>query len=149
MRLWIHDVEEGHSAFENKEIEKRPHKIIDGKIVENVQKNGDKYTRQRWDSVAPCVHTRNDIMASQNTVHPEDDRVFSIRELMIMMNIPKSFAWSEIPESELNKMTVEQKENYLKSHEINIRQSIGEAIPTVIIQKIARNIKSVLNEINE
>jgi DNA (cytosine-5)-methyltransferase 1 len=42
-------------------------------------KNGDKYKRQYWNKVAPCIHTRNDILSSQNTVHPVDDRVFSIR----------------------------------------------------------------------
>ena len=31
---------------------------------------------------------------------------------------------------------------------MNIRQSIGEAIPTIIIQKIARNLRDALNEIN-
>lgn len=149
MRNWIHDVQQGHSAFENDEQLKRPHRIIDGKIVENVQKNGDKYTRQKWDSVAPCIHTRNDIMASQNTVHPEDDRVFSIRELMVMMNIPKSFKWSEIPEEKLNSLSVSEKERYLKEHEINIRQSIGEAIPTIIVQKIAHNIKVILQNENK
>jgi DNA (cytosine-5)-methyltransferase 1 len=44
-------------------------------------KNGDKYKRQYWNKVAPCIHTRNDILSSQNTVHPVDDRVFSIRIL--------------------------------------------------------------------
>ncbi|GEL81897.1 DNA cytosine methyltransferase [Enterococcus mundtii] len=146
MRSWIHDVKPGHSAFENDELLKRPHRLIDGEIVPNVQKNGDKYTRQRWDAVAPCIHTRNDIMASQNTVHPVDDRVFSIRELMLMMNIPSTFKWSEIPEISLNSMSLSNKEKYLKQNEINIRQSIGEAVPTIIMQKIAKNIKVILNE---
>lgn len=146
MRSWIHDVEPGHSAFENEEPQKRPHRLINGEIVPNVQKNADKYTRQRWDFVAPCIHTRNDIMASQNTVHPVDDRVFSIRELMLMMNIPNTFKWSEISEESLNSMSLSDKEKYLKQNEINIRQSIGEAVPTIIMQKIAKNIKVVLNE---
>ena len=85
-------------------------------------------------------------MASQNTVHPVDDRVFSIRELMLMMNIPSTFKWSEIPEVSLNSMSLSNKENYLKQNEINIRQSIGEAVPTIIMQKIAKNIKVILNE---
>ena len=136
------------TAFENSNVLQRPHRIVDGKIIENVQKNGDKYTRQRWDAVAPCVHTRNDIMASQNTVHPEDDRVFSIRELMRMMNIPDSFKWTSISENELNNLSLEEKVDYLKKNEINIRQSIGEAIPTIIIQKIAKNMKVALDEIN-
>jgi DNA (cytosine-5)-methyltransferase 1 len=52
---------------------------------------GDKYKRQRWDKVAPCIHTANDCLASQNTIHPFDDRVFSIAELMEIMAIPKEF----------------------------------------------------------
>src|SRR5699024_1170655 len=114
----------------------------------NVNKNGDKYTRQRWEEVAPCIHTRNDILASQNTVHPEDDRVFSIRELMLMMNIPKSFKWSYETEDELNNLPIEEKQAYLRKHEINIRQSIGEAVPTIIMRKIAKNIKDAMNEVN-
>jgi len=113
----------------------------------NVNKNGDKYTRQCWDAVAPCVHTRNDIMASQNTVHPVDDRVFSIRELMLMMNIPSNFRWTVMSEQELNALPLRQKIEFLKKNEINIRQSIGEAIPTVIIQKIANIMKGALSEI--
>lgn len=79
MRNWIKDLKEGQSAFDNKDIEKRPHQIINGELVQNKRKNADKYTRQFWDKVGPCVHTRNDQLASQNTIHPSDDRVFSIR----------------------------------------------------------------------
>ncbi|MCL2114427.1 MAG: DNA cytosine methyltransferase [Streptococcaceae bacterium] len=145
MRDWIRNVSEGHSAFENTDIRNRPHKVVNGKMIPNVEKNGDKYTRQRWDLVAPCVHTRNDIMASQNTVHPKDDRVFSIRELMRMMNIPDDFKWVTESEDYLNSLSFEDKKEFLKKNEINIRQSIGEAIPTIIIEKIARNIKDALN----
>ena len=55
---WIHDLKEYESAFDNKEIEKRPHRVINGKIVENIKKNRDKYTRQPWDRFIQCVHTR-------------------------------------------------------------------------------------------
>ena len=145
MRAWISNVKPGFSAFDNKEIYLRPHTVNEtGEIIVNKNKNGDKYTRQRWDVVAPCIHTRNDIMASQNTVHPTDDRVFSIRELMLMMNIPNSFRWGVESEEELNGMSVEEKQAYLRKNEINIRQSIGEAVPTVIMQKIAKNIKGAI-----
>ena len=105
MRNWISGLKEGKSAFDNPKIEDRPHQIIDGKIVENVRKNGDKYTRQFWDKVGPCIHTRNDQLASQNTIHPSDDRVFSIRELMRLMSIPDTFKWSSIPISNLNSLS--------------------------------------------
>lgn len=148
MRNWISDLKEGESAFDNEDITKKPHRIIEGEIVINKNKNGDKYTRQTWDKVAPCIHTRNDIMASQNTVHPEDDRVFSIRELMIMMNIPKEFKWVLEDEEDLNKLSLTDKQAFLRKNEINIRQSIGEAVPPVIMQKIAIKIEKALQENN-
>ena len=144
MRDWIHDLDEGESAFDNEDENKRPHRIVDGKIVPNVKKNSSKYTRQYWNKVGPCIHTRNDILASQNTIHPVDDRVFSIRELMLMMNIPNEFKWVEEDESYLNSLSIEEKRKFLKKNEMNIRQCIGEAVPTIILEKIARNIKEVL-----
>ncbi|QOY96903.1 MULTISPECIES: DNA cytosine methyltransferase [Leuconostoc] len=150
MRNWIKDLKPGESAFDNIDPLKRPHTVSKtGELIPNVNKNGDKYTRQRWNAVAPCVHTRNDILASQNTVHPTDDRVFSIRELMRMMNIPSSFRWTMESEETLNAMSLREKEIFLKTNEINIRQSIGEAVPTVIMQKIAKNIKDALNDIEK
>lgn len=149
MRNWIEDLKEGESAFDNVEISKQPHKVLDGEIVINVRKNGDKYTRQSWDKVAPCIHTRNDILSSQNTIHPKDDRVFSIRELMLMMNIPKDFKWNSVDERKLNSLSLEEKKKYLKKNEINIRQSIGEAVPTIIMRKIAKNIRSSINATNK
>ena len=124
MREWIRDLKEGESAFDNVDDLKKPHKIVDGKIIINSNKNGDKYKRQFWNKVAPCIHTRNDQLASQNTIHPRDDRVFSIRELMLMMTVPKSFKWSKYNLNELNNFTEIEKRNYLKKEEINIRQSI-------------------------
>lgn len=145
MRDWISDISEGESAFDNKDLTKRPHKIIDGKFVPIIKKHGDKYTRQCWNKVGPCIHTINRNLASQNTVHPIDDRVFSIRELMLMMNIPNNFKWVDMDELELNNLSLEEKEHFLKKNGNNIRECIGEAVPTIIMQKIAKNIKEVLN----
>lgn len=146
MRAWIHDLKEGESAFDNENPLKRPHKVVDGEIVPNKRKNGDKYTRQFWDKVAPCIHTRNDQLASQNTVHPSEDRVFSIRELMKIMTIPDDFKWCELTLKELNALSTKEKARILKKEEIKIRQSIGEAVPTAIFYNIACNIKSVLEQ---
>lgn len=144
MRAWIADIKEGQSAFDNVDDNKKPHRVVSGKIVINQRKNADKYTRQYWDKVGPCIHTRNDQMASQNTVHPCDDRVFSIRELMLMMTVPYTFKWVETDIDVLNSLSTEQKRAFLKKEEIKIRQSLGEAVPTVIFQSIAQKIKSAL-----
>lgn len=143
MEAWIADIKEGQSAFDNTDITKIPHTIKDGIIVYNAQKNGDKYTRQCWDKVAPCIHTRNDILASQNTVHPVDNRVFSIREVMLMMSVPVDFQWSDIPFDKLNKLPLKEKEAFLKKEEMNIRQNLGEAVPTIIFRQIAHKISKI------
>ena len=142
MREWICNIEEGKSAFENKDKTKIPHRIVDEKIIYNQNKNGDKYKRQLFNKIAPCIHTRNDILSSQNTIHPKDDRVFSIRELMRMMTIPESFHWTHHSNQELNKFSLSEKQLYLKKEEMNIRHSIGEAVPTNIFIQIAKNIKN-------
>lgn len=145
MEAWIADIKEGQSAFDNTDPEKIPHHVKNGEVIYNARKNGDKYTRQCWDKVAPCIHTRNDILASQNTVHPTDNRVFSIREVMLMMSVPDSFKWSDIPFEQLNALPVKEKEAFLRKEEMNIRQNLGEAVPTIIFKQIANKIKKVLS----
>lgn len=144
MLPWIENIGEGESAFDNEDPRRKPHRVIDDKIVFNTKKNGDKYSRCFWDKPGACVHTRNDILASQATIHPSDNRVFSIRELMRLMSIPDSFRWSSIPEYELNRLSLEEKRKFLKKEEMNIRQSIGEAVPTIIFQQIAKQMKTAI-----
>lgn len=144
MRSWIAEIKEGESAFDNKELSKKPHQVIDGTIVVNKQKNGDKYKRQYWDKVGPCIHTRNDQLASQNTVHPKDDRVFSIRELMLMMTVPATFKWCDADLDFLNALSLREKTAFLKKEEIKIRQSLGEAVPTAIFNAVANKIANSL-----
>ena len=145
MLPWIEKLKEGESAFDNKESFLRPHQIIDNKIVINQNKNGDKYKRNFLNQVAPCIHTRNDILASQNTIHPKENRVFSIRELMRFMSIPDGFKWSEIKEETLNSLSLENKKKFLKKNELNIRRCIGEAVPTKVFNNIAKKIKDLSN----
>lgn len=146
MLPWIENIREGESAFDNKDPKRRPHKIVNDEIISNVKKNGDKYSRCFWDKVGPCIHTRNDILASQATIHPSDNRVFSVRELMRLMSIPDSFKWSNTPENDLNNLSLEQKQKFLRKEEMNIRQSIGEAIPTTILKQIAYRIRQTIGK---
>lgn len=148
MRSWVENIKEGQSAFDNTDPKRRPHRVMNNRVVHNENKNGDKYSRCYWDKVGPCIHTRNDIFASQSTIHPSDDRVFSIRELMRLMSIPDHFKWSNIPENQLNQLPYMEKKKFLKKEEINIRQSIGEAVPTIIFSQIAKNIKPFFDKSN-
>lgn len=148
MRAWVSELTEGQSAFDNTDPLRIPHRVKSGEIVYNQNKNGDKYKRQFWDKVGPCIHTRNDQFASQNTIHPADDRVFSVRELMLMMTVPQEFRWTDIPVETLNAYSPKQKQAFMKREELKIRQSIGEAVPTAIFGGIAQKIGVFLGETN-
>lgn len=141
MLPWIDNLAEGESAFSNSE-DRKPYKIDkDGRRVTlKGAYMGNKYRRLRWDRPCACITTRNDQLASQDTIHPSDNRVLSIRELMRLMSIPDSFRWTDSDED----LTPESLPQYLKDHELNIRRCIGEAVPTRIIESIAANIKTLL-----
>ena len=145
MLRWIQATPEGKSAFQNTKKLDRPNQIISGVAVENVNKNGDKYRRARWNDVPPCVHTRNDILASQNTVHPRDNRVFSIRELMLMMGVPDAFKWTTQSLKELNSLPYIDKVALSKKIEMNIRQCLGEGVPTPVFGSMAQKYSFLKN----
>lgn len=143
MRAWVDQLAEGQSAFDNVDASRIPHQVIDGQVVINQRKNGDKYRRQYWDRVGPCIHTRNDQLASQNTVHPSDDRVFSVRELMRMMTIPDDFRWFEMSLDEVNALPTQQQAALFRREEMCIRQCLGEAVPTAIMRSIGEKMLCV------
>lgn len=136
MEAWIEKTSPGESAFDQKDKTRIPHRFKNGKKIFVKNKNSDKYKRCAWDKPMPCIHTRNDILASQATIHPEDNRVFSIRELMILMNIPNNFRW--FPKKKRSK---QENIEILRKNEINIRQCIGEGVPTIIFSRIGEKIK--------
>ncbi|MBP5673992.1 MAG: DNA cytosine methyltransferase [Victivallales bacterium] len=135
---WIADLKEGQSAFEKPE-ERQPSKIDkDGKrVILKGAYMGNKYRRLVWDKPCSCIATRNDILSSQDTIHPRDNRVLSIRELMRLMTIPDNFMWTDHD----HEVTVATAESYLANHELNIRRCIGEAVPTQIIKDISGKIR--------
>ncbi len=139
---WIKHLKEGQSAF-NQSIEYQPgHYDEEGKkVVNKGAYMGNKYRRLTWDKVCSCIHTRNDVLSSQDTIHPTDNRVLSIRELMRVMTIPTSFQWTDYDD----KVTLDKADEYLKTNELNIRRCIGEAVPTQIIKNVAAKINLALD----
>lgn len=141
MESWIADLKEGQSAFENPD-DKKPFKIDkDGnKVILKGAEMGNKFRRLRWNSPCSCIATRNDQLASNDTIHPSDNRVLSIRELMRLMTIPTEFKWTDLDDN----LSLSNAQVYLQNNELNIRRCIGEAVPTNIIFQIAQNIISLL-----
>lgn len=139
---WIKNTKEGQSAFDQP-IEFQPGHIDDqgNKVVNKGAYMGNKYRRLTWDKVCSCIHTRNDVLSSQDTIHPSDNRVLSIRELMRVMTIPTNFHWTDYDDS----VTIDNADEYLKANELNIRRCIGEAVPTQIMKSISAKVKLALD----
>lgn len=112
----------GQSAFQNAP-EYQPKKK-DGTRVKGYP---NTYKRQHWHKPAYTVTVYNRTIGSQNNVHPgrleedgrySDPRVLSIYELMLVMSLPEQ--WNIPP--------------WASDHEI--RSSMGEGIPPLLLKKI-------------
>ena len=89
------------------------------------------YRRVDWDRPSPTITMRNEIISSQNNVHPgrklpngtySDARVFTIRELLIIMSLPADL---DIPQN---------------ISDTKIRHLIGEGIPPKMVYEIVNGI---------
>lgn len=142
MLPWIKDLKEGETAFDNPE-ETKPYSLDKNgnRVINKGEYMGNKYRRLFWDRPGACIATRSDVMSSQDTIHPCDNRVLSIREIMTLMTIPDEFKWT----SEDDALTVDNSEAYLREHEGNIRRCIGEAVPTLIGNRIAMAVRDALD----
>lgn len=134
MRPWITGLAEGESAFDNTDPLLRPHRVIDGVVVPNKRGAADKYKRLVWDEPAKCIHTRNDALSSQNTAHPADDRVLSIREVMLLMGLDDGYLWFPADMSRGEIIAALPKQASL------IRRCLGEAVPASVTRAIGENL---------
>lgn len=115
----------GKSAFDN--LVYVPRKK-DGSQIKGY---GNTYKRMRWNAPAPTITMRNEIISSQENVHPgrkigedlwSDARVLTLRELLIVSSLP---AEMNIP---------------YNLSETTFRQLIGEGIPPLLLKKIMEGV---------
>lgn len=116
----------GKSAFKN---EYYYPKKTDGTRIKGY---GNSYKRMRWDIPAPTITMRNEIISSQENVHPghmlsdgtwSDARVLTLRELLIISSLPPNL------------------DKPYNLTETSFRQLIGEGIPPLLMKKIMKGIK--------
>lgn len=111
----------GKSAFENPEHYPKKN---DGTRIKGY---GNTYKRMRWDFPAPTITMRNEIISSQENVHPgrqlpdgswSDARILTLRELLIVSSLPGDM---DIPQN---------------LSETQFRQLVGEGVPPRMLKKI-------------
>lgn len=122
---WLRHTPTGCSALENDTY----YPIKDN--GERVRGYKNCYKRMVWDAPSPTVTMRNEIMSSQDKVHPgrylgnglwSDARVLTLRELLIVMSLPPDMDFpTNITDTAL-------------------RQYIGEGIPSLMVKKIMEGI---------
>lgn len=122
---WMSHTPTGCTAFDNEEF--YPKKATG----ERVKGFHNCYRRVEWDKPSPTITMRNEIMSSQDKVHPgrelgngrwSDARVMTLRELLIIMSMPPDL---ELPN------------NY---SDTALRQYIGEGIPPLMLKQIFKGI---------
>lgn len=115
----------GMSAFKNEYYFPRK---SDGSRIKGY---GNSYKRMRWDAPAPTITMRNEIVSSQENVHPgriidvntwSDARVLTLRELLIVSSLPADM------------------EKPCNLTETAFRQLIGEGIPPKLMKEIMKGI---------
>lgn len=122
---WMKYTPTGQSAFDN-----AVHFPInkDGRKIKGYK---NCYRRIDWDKPAPTVTMRNEIISSQNNVHPgrklkdntwSDARVLTLRELLIISSLPPDL---DLPTD---------------ISDTSLRQFIGEGIPPKMLKKIIEKI---------
>lgn len=122
---WMKHTPTGKSAFDNE--------IYYPKKSDGTKIKGYKtcYKRMKWDEPAPTITMRNEIISSQNNVHPgreqkdgtwSDARVLSMRELLMLSSIDGDL---EVPP-------------FLSDTEF--RHLIGEGVPPLMMKQILSKI---------
>lgn len=115
----------GKSAFQNPEYFP---KKMDGSRIKGY---GNSYKRMRWDYPAPTITMRNEIISSQENVHPgrplsdgtwSDARILTLRELLIVSSLPPD---------------MDKPQNISESF---FRQLVGEGVPPLMMKKIIEGI---------
>lgn len=115
----------GKSAFQN--IEHYPKKP-DGTKIKGY---GNSYKRMRWDAPAPTITMRNEIISSQENVHPgrkkkdgtwSDARILTLRELLIVSSLPADM------------------DRPANISETMFRQLVGEGVPPKMFKEIMEGI---------
>lgn len=84
----------------------------------------DVYGRMKWDDVAPTITTGCCNPSKGRFIHPELDRAITIREAALLQSFPKNYKFS------------------LAGGKTSVTSQIGNALPPVFVQKIARNIRN-------
>ena len=150
---WISDIEpnSGRSAWENKcyfcgdnntpiftidcikcgkKIINRPH-IEENGVIRSIKGFKTSYKRISPLELAPTITTNTNSFSSDSKIHPNQNRVLSVREVALLQSIPYSFKWP--------------KEQFFKTKHL-VREMVGEAVPPLVTYQLGLFISKFMND---
>ena len=133
---------EGMSISELKDFE---YYVIDKNGIRQYTESkliDQRFRRLRWDEPGHAITRFSGVPNTTNTIHPVDNRVLSIRELMRIDSIPDEFRWCD--EQDYYEQNPDKWSEFLIANEPNIRDCIGEAVPTHVMEQVGANLKRLL-----
>jgi DNA (cytosine-5)-methyltransferase 1 len=92
------------------------------------------YGRMRWGAPSPTITTQFYGFGNGRFGHPEQDRALSLREGAVLQSFPRNYEFVE-PQQ--------------KIYFANVGKLIGNAVPVLLAQAIARSIKNHLEGLND
>ena len=150
--FWMQHTPEGQSAFDNIHCVKCNRKMEDPTAVScicgealprpQIKESGkyrlvrgfkSSYRRMKWDKPAGTITMNSGVISSDVKGHPEQNRVLSLREILILSTLdhscwPKKYTFDEIPYGRAT-----QGQSF--SGKL-VREVIGESIPPLAMKKM-------------
>lgn len=117
-----------HCISCNKAITVRPHIIEKDGSLRSIKGFKTSYKRISPYGLSSAITTNTNAFSSDNKVHPNQNRVLSVRECMLIQSIPKTFVWPE---------PIFHKSMHL------VREMVGEALPSLVSYQIAERLLSL------
>lgn len=150
---WISDIEpnSGKSAWENKccfcgdantpiftidcikcgkKIINRPH-IEENGTIRSIKGFKTSYKRILPFELAPTITTNTNSFSSDSKIHPNQNRVLSVREVSLLQCIPYTFKWP--------------KEQFFKTKHL-VREMVGEAVPPLVTYQLGLFISKLMSD---
>ena len=104
------------------------------------------YRRLKWDAPASTLTMNSGVISSDNKGHPDQNRVLSVREIVLLSSL-QAHPGVEYPwESKYQFRSVDAKGEYFYDGDLSprlVRQVIGESIPPLAMYKIVSRLKEL------
>ncbi|HGL4508395.1 DNA cytosine methyltransferase [Acinetobacter baumannii] len=112
----------------NKEIKVRPHVEESDGSIRSIRGFKSSYKRINPTGLSSAITTNTNAFSSDNKLHPNQNRVLSVRECMLIQSIPNNFIWPE--------------QIFYRSMHL-IREMVGEALPPLVAYRLVNKLFSL------